>query len=83
LVKGRFGPYVTDGSVNATVPRGRDPLALTLDEALTLIAERAAKGPSKKSGKAKKQAKAKPEKMAKAPPKKKSAKRKSAPAAGK
>jgi DNA topoisomerase-1 len=79
LMKGRFGPYVTDGSVNATVPRGSDPLALTLEEALTLIAERAAKGPSKKNGRARKPAKAKP---AKAAPKKKAVKRKPAPVAG-
>jgi DNA topoisomerase-1 len=87
LMKGRFGPYVTDGSVNATVPRGSDPLALTLEEAVTLIVERAAKGPSKKFGRTRKAAKPKPEnepeKKAKALPKKKSAKRNSAPAAGK
>ena len=86
LMKGRFGPYVTDGSVNATVPRGSDPMALTLEEALTLLAERTARGPSKKNGKFKKAAKAKPEKKpekkAKAPVKKKPAKRKPAPAAG-
>jgi DNA topoisomerase-1 len=81
LMKGRFGPYVTDGSVNATVPRGSDPLALTLEEALTLIAERAAKGPSKKSGRARKAAKPKPENKAKAPPKKKPAKRQPTPKA--
>ncbi|MDE2135615.1 MAG: type I DNA topoisomerase [Alphaproteobacteria bacterium] len=75
LMKGRFGPYVTDGSVNATVPRGNNPMELTLDAALGLIAERAAKGPPKKGGKAK--AENRPEKKTKAPAKKKSAKRKS------
>ncbi len=44
LMRGRYGPYVTDGSVNATVPGGTDPLSLTLEQALGLIAERAAKG---------------------------------------
>jgi topoisomerase IA-like protein len=62
-------------------------LALTLEEAVTLIVERAAKGPSKKFGRTRKAAKPKPEnepeKKAKALPKKKSAKRNSAPAAGK
>ncbi len=96
LMKGRFGPYVTDGSINATVHRDSDPMSVTLEEALALLAERAAKGPSKKKGRARKPAKAKPEKKAakkaepkpapekkaKAPPPKKSAKRKPAPAAG-
>ena len=38
--KGQFGVYVTDGEVNATVPSGKDPTALTLEEALELIALR-------------------------------------------
>ncbi|MCK9496261.1 MAG: type I DNA topoisomerase [Dehalococcoidia bacterium] len=37
---GRFGPYVTDGTVNASVPKGRDPNALTTEEAVELIAAR-------------------------------------------
>ncbi|MBM4283440.1 MAG: hypothetical protein FJ137_22750, partial [Deltaproteobacteria bacterium] len=37
---GRFGAYVTDGQVNATIPSGRDPARLTLDDALELIATR-------------------------------------------
>lgn len=48
LMKGRFGPYVTDGDVNATIPKEKDPLAVTLEEALELIAARAAKGGVKK-----------------------------------
>jgi len=40
LREGRFGPYVTDGVVNATVPRGVDPAAVTLDQALELLAAR-------------------------------------------
>ncbi len=34
---GRFGPYVTHGNVNATLPRGTPPEALTLEEALALL----------------------------------------------
>ena len=37
---GRFGPYVTDGQVNATIPSGRDPKKITFDDALELIAQR-------------------------------------------
>jgi DNA topoisomerase-1 len=78
LMRGRYGPYVTDGSTNATVRDG-DPLAVTLDQALSLIAERAAKGaPKKKNGaRAKKSAKAKtaaPADTTPAPKKKKTAK---------
>ncbi|MDE2164008.1 MAG: type I DNA topoisomerase [Alphaproteobacteria bacterium] len=83
LMKGRFGPYVTDGSVNATVPKGSDPMAVTLEEALALIADRAAKGGGK-SKKSKKAAKAPAEKKKsekKAPEKKAApAKKKKAPA---
>jgi DNA topoisomerase-1 len=37
---GRYGPYVTDGTVNATVPKGTDPESLTMDQAVELIARR-------------------------------------------
>ncbi len=40
---GRFGPYVTDGTVNASVPKGKDPDGVTLDDAVELIARREAK----------------------------------------
>ncbi|MFN8639064.1 MAG: type I DNA topoisomerase [Dehalococcoidia bacterium] len=43
ILKGRFGPYVTDGTVNASVPSGRDPATLEVDDALELLAARAAK----------------------------------------
>jgi DNA topoisomerase-1 len=56
VMPGRFGPYVKCGKVNATIPKGVDPNALTLEEALKLIAERAGKTPvkAKAAGKAKK-----------------------------
>ncbi|MBO0742017.1 MAG: type I DNA topoisomerase, partial [Hyphomicrobiaceae bacterium] len=47
VLAGRYGPYVRHGEVNATLPRGKEPAALTMDEAVQLIAERIAKGPSK------------------------------------
>ncbi|RRJ85771.1 type I DNA topoisomerase [Gulosibacter macacae] len=45
---GRFGPYVTDGETNVTVPRGADPSTLTFAQAVEMIAEKRAKGPAKK-----------------------------------
>ncbi|HMI20288.1 MAG TPA: type I DNA topoisomerase, partial [Sphingomonas sp.] len=47
VMEGRFGPYVTDGATNATLPKGTDPATLTAEEALALLVERAAKGPAK------------------------------------
>lgn len=43
LHKGKYGPYVKHGSLNATVPKGTDPDELTLAAALELLRERAAK----------------------------------------
>ncbi len=94
LMKGRYGPYVTDGSVNATVPDADNAEAITLEQALVLIADRAAKGGGKKKKparaaakpkkdvKAKKEPKAKAEKPAAAPKKKAPAKKKPEPVAG-
>ena len=74
LMRGRFGPYVTDGDTNATVPKDIDPLAITLDQAVALIADRAAKGGGKKKkAPAKKAVPKKPAAKAKAPAKKKAA----------
>ncbi len=47
LMAGRYGAYVTDGETNATLPKESDPAKLTAEEALVLLAERAAKGPAK------------------------------------
>jgi len=50
LMEGRFGPYVTDGATNATLPKSLAPDQLTLEEAAQLLDERAAKGPAPKKG---------------------------------
>jgi DNA topoisomerase-1 len=79
---GKYGPYVNWGKVNATLPKGKDPQAISVEEALALIAEKAGKAPAGKT-KAKPKAKtaasetkptktaAKPKAKAKAPAKSK------------
>ena len=56
LKNGRFGPYVTDGTTNATVPRGTDPATLSESEAFELLAAKRAKGPVKRRAATKKTA---------------------------
>ena len=41
---GKYGPYVNYGKVNATLPKGKDPQSVTVEDALALIAEKEAKG---------------------------------------
>ncbi|MEC9148344.1 MAG: DNA topoisomerase, partial [Planctomycetota bacterium] len=67
LLEGRYGPYVTDGETNASLPKGTETETVTFEQALQLLAEGAAKGPSRKKKKTKKKA-----------TKKKAAKKKSA-----
>ncbi|MDO8336774.1 MAG: type I DNA topoisomerase [Microcella sp.] len=45
---GRFGPYVTDGETNATIPRGEEVESVDFDRAVQLLADKRAKGPAKK-----------------------------------
>lgn len=71
---GRYGPYVNHGKVNATLPKDKDPLEVTMEEAVAMIE---AKGGSKPAGK-KAAAKKAPAKK-KAAPKKTAAKKKAAP----
>ena len=45
---GKYGPYATDGTTNASLPKGSDVEAFTLQQAVTLLAERRAAAPSPK-----------------------------------
>ena len=67
---GRFGPYVTDGETNATIPAGVALETLTEERAIELLAEKRAKGPAPKKAGAKRAAAKK-----KAPAKKAQAKK--------
>ena len=43
VLSGRYGPYVTDGEINASLPRGSRPEELTIDQAVDLLQARAAR----------------------------------------
>ncbi len=63
---GRFGPYVTDGETNATIPKSESVEDIDFDRAVELLADKRAKGPAKPKTKAKAPAKAKAKAPAKA-----------------
>jgi DNA topoisomerase I len=67
---GRYGPYVQHAKIRATLPKSVSPEELTLEEALTLLAEKAAKdAPAKKTTSKKATAKAPAKEKASAPKK--------------
>jgi DNA topoisomerase-1 len=47
VLSGRYGPYIKHGATNANVPKGADPAALTMDEAVALLAARQGAGGGK------------------------------------
>jgi DNA topoisomerase-1 len=49
LYQGRFGPYLKHGAVNANIPRGEDPAAITLEQAIAIVNVRAMAPPSTKA----------------------------------
>jgi DNA topoisomerase-1 len=69
---GRFGPYVSDGETNATLRKGDDVEAITIERASELLADKRARGPAPKKTAARKPAK---KTAAKKPAKKPAAKR--------
>jgi DNA topoisomerase-1 len=75
--EGRFGPYVTDGTTNASLRKGDSVESIDVERASELLAERRAAGPSTRKKKAaKKAAPAKKKAAAKKAPAKKAAAKK-------
>ena len=70
ILKGRYGPYVTDGELNATIGKDQDPEEVTMEQAVTLLAEAALR--PKKPGRGSRR------KVAKKTTKKKTTKKKAA-----
>ncbi len=62
VMAGRYGPYVKHGSVNATLPKGKDPAGLTMEEAVALIAAR------RDAGRARSRPAARPHRRRRPPP---------------
>lgn len=50
VLEGRYGPYISDGSTNASIPRGADPAATTIEQAIELLAEAAQRKKTRRPG---------------------------------
>jgi DNA topoisomerase I len=72
ILNGRYGPYITDGTKNAKVPKDREPASLELEECITLLAA----APVSRGRGRKKKATAKKKVSKKATTKKKTSKKK-------
>jgi len=51
VMKGQYGPYIKYKSLNATIPEEKDPIEITMDDALILIEKRKEYDKNKKKGK--------------------------------
>ena len=54
ILSGRYGPYVTDGTANASLPKGMEPDELTMEEAVPMLVDAAKRKKSRRKSKAKK-----------------------------
>ncbi len=75
LLAGRYGPYVTDGATNASLPRGTTVEEVTLEYALNLLKARAERGPSARPSRGRRGAKSAAAAPAAKKPAKKTAKK--------
>jgi DNA topoisomerase-1 len=50
VLAGRYGPYVTDGTTNASIPKGTNPESLTFEQATELLQARRDAGPPQRRG---------------------------------
>ncbi len=48
ILSGRFGPYITDGKTNVTIPKATNPESITAEQAVAMIKAKEAAGPSKR-----------------------------------
>ncbi len=83
VLKGRYGPYVTDGKKNARIPKDKEPESITLEEATKMIEEAPERGRGKRKAKAKAKTKVKAKTKNKAKSKAKSKAKKKAKAKAK
>jgi DNA topoisomerase-1 len=48
VMEGKYGPYVSDGTIHATLPKGTEPASVTLEQAIGWIDAKAEKGPARR-----------------------------------
>ncbi len=85
ILPGRFGPYVTDGDVNASVPKDMEPSEVTMDDAIVLLQKRREriKAQGGRTRRKKKKKASRKKKAKKKASKKRTAKKKARKASGK